>query len=149
MTATDYRTRYEALRAEGEAFESHIARLLYERCGWDVQPNYTLEGQRKGENRGGVEVKFDRAFRRTGNLFIEVAEKAQPPRKSYVPSGVMRSDNAWLWVIGSYEEAFVFGKRSLRRWVLEKGWRFRQTETSQGFLMPVSFARDRAEMVLR
>lgn len=94
--------------------------------------------QEVGESASGIEIKNDRNFARTRNLYIEISEKARPRPGAYADSGIMRNDNTWLYVIGDFNTLFVFAKRLLiglhrtRRYrVVENG-----TKTSIGFLLP-------------
>jgi hypothetical protein len=93
--------------------------------------------QRVGESLTGAEIKLDENYARTGNLYIEVAEKAQPRNGDYYPSGICRADNAWLYLIGDFDTIFVFGKRLLRH--LHNSGKYRvfeiPTKTSKGFLL--------------
>ena len=96
----------------------------------------------KGENRAGVEIKFDQRWRETGNLYIETDEKAHPSRPSYTRSGIYRNDNSWLYVIGDRSKVFIFAKSTLQR--VDKAMRggseryqHVSTATSKGFLVPV------------
>ena len=91
-----------------------------------------------GENRLGVEFKYDQRFRQTGNLYIETAEKARPRRGEYAPSGIYRDDNTWLWVQGDHQSVAVFLKRELVR-LAEGPWSRVRTETSQGWLLPMEW----------
>lgn len=103
-----------------------------------------------GESRTGVEIKFDEKYRDTGNLFIEIAEKAKPRPGPYVPSGIYLSDNTWLYVIGDYDTVFYFSKRLLQQ--LHKSGRYPlreiATRTAQGFCLPEIDAHRYAVMVL-
>lgn len=68
----------------------------------------------KGESPSGLEIKYDRRFHETGNLYIEIAEKSDATLHEYTASGIMRDDNSWLYLIGDYDEAFIFPKNLLR-----------------------------------
>lgn len=94
-----------------------------------------------GENRAGIEIKFDRKFRETGNLYFEIAEKSRPENKDYIPSGIYRMDNSWLYVIGDETEFFIFSKKQLKLLHQSKKYLPKQTPTSMGFIMPVEDAR--------
>lgn len=64
-----------------------------------------------GENLQGAEIKLDRECTRYGRLSLEVAEKSTAdPARPWVPSGIMRADNSWLYIQGNYELVFVFAK---------------------------------------
>lgn len=109
-----------------------------------------LYQQTVGEGPVGVEIKHDERYGRSGNLWIEIAEKARPREGDYVPSGVFRADNSWLYIIGNYDVVFVFSKlllqglaRSERYSIIENN-----THTSRGFLLPDAAARRCAVVVL-
>lgn len=144
----DY-AKYRAKMSEkATEFEDFVFDLL-SKNGLNVTRYVSRKWQYEvGECSGGVEVKFDDLMRDTGNLYIEVAEKSVPNvSKSYYPSGIYRSDNSWLYVIGDYEEVFVFAKRTL--WHLDRSNRYerKQTPTSLGFLLPKAKARVHAARV--
>lgn len=90
-----------------------------------------------GENMLGAEIKRDDNFRKTGNLYIETEEKANPRNVNYVKSGIMRDDNSWLFVIGDERTAYIFSTKYLRMLSRTKGWREVKTPTSIGLLMPI------------
>lgn len=91
-----------------------------------------------GENMLGAEIKRDGKFRQTGNLYIETAEKAHPDNPRYVPAGIQREDNSWLYVIGDEQTLFIFSTKYLR--LLAGRYRVVETPTSIGFLLPVAEA---------
>ena len=105
-----------------------------------------------GESRQGIEVKFDMRFVETGNLYVETAEKREPRHGQYHPSGIYRRDNSWLYVIGDERFIFVFTRCELLRLhqAGEGGRRFKhvETDTSKGFLLPESSAREHKRLVL-
>jgi hypothetical protein len=88
-----------------------------------------------GENIQGIEIKFDDKYDKTGNLYIEIAEKSNPNNPYYVKSGIYRDDNSWLYLIGNYSIIFIFGKNILVR--MHKAGRYKEvsTPTSKGFLL--------------
>lgn len=89
----------------------------------------------KGENKLGVEIKFDNNYNETGNLYIEVEERSSI-YKEYIKSGIFRKDNTWLYIQGNYNIAFVFFKIQLQG--LSKKYKIFeiQRKTSKGFLIP-------------
>jgi len=103
-----------------------------------------------GEGPAGVQIKHDEKFARTGNLWIEVAEKARPRAGDYVPSGIYRDDNSWLYVIGNYDIVFVFTKVLLQLYAASGRYPIQEnlTGTSKGFLLPALAARRSAARVL-
>lgn len=134
-----YANGYYAKQLEvGLVFQDVVARELYQR-GIVVVTYASRRFQiQHGENMLGAEIKHDDKFRGTGNLYIETAEKSHPDRPDYVPSGIHRNDNSWLFVIGDEGTIYIFSTKYLR-W-LEKRYQHRETPTSRGFLMPLSEA---------
>lgn len=98
---------------------------------------------RHGESATGIEIKYDSLFHQTGNLYIEIAEKSDSGLQNFTPSGVMRDDNTWLYLIGDYQQAFLFGKGQLRLFVCDeakhrkRGLCKKTTPTSIGVLFPI------------
>jgi len=88
-----------------------------------------------GENRQGIEIKFDDQFKNTGNLYIEFAEKRNGDNEKYVDSGIMREDNSWLYLIGDYNNIYIFGINFLKRMYISKKYKEVETPTSKGFLI--------------
>jgi len=101
-----------------------------------------------GEGPAGVEIKHDEKYATTGNLWIEVAEKARPREGAYVPAGICRDDNSWLYIIGDYDTVFVFTKVLLQAFAARYEIRENKTRTSQGYLLPDDIARRSAARVL-
>jgi hypothetical protein len=66
-----------------------------------------------GENLQGYEIKLDIRCHETGRLSIEIAEKAQASNARWVPSGIYRNDNTWLYIQGNRREIFIFPKNRL------------------------------------
>lgn len=101
----------------------------------------------KGESASGIEIKHDMKMKETGNLYIEVAEKSNALLLDYTPSGIMRNDNTWLYLIGDYEQAFLFSKNQLKaiyadeQHYKQRGIYKRQIDTSIGFTLPIGYAK--------
>lgn len=106
--------------------------------------------QAVGESRTGVEIKNDKNYAKTGNIYIETAEKDRPRPGPYAPSGIYRDDNTWLYVVGDYDTIFVFSKRFLVS--LHQSGKYsrleNKTKTSEAFLLPERDARKYAIVVL-
>ena len=73
-----------------------------------------------GENLQGFEIKLDRRCLDTSRLSIEVAEKSAADNPDWVPSGIMREDNSWLYIQGNYQIIFIFAKKLLRDYLRKK-----------------------------
>lgn len=101
----------------------------------------------KGESACGIEIKHDKKYENgSPNLYIEIAEKTDSTISEYSPSGIFRNDNTWLYLIGSYESAFLFSKHQLQAiYASQENWKRRgifavETPTSKGFCYPVQSA---------
>lgn len=129
---------YQQKLEEGLVFQDVVTAALYRRgivvVGY-ASRRFQVE---RGENMLGAEIKRDGNFRQTGNLYLETAEKAHPNNPTYAPSGIMRGDNSWLYVIGDEKTIYVFATKYLR--MLAGRYREVTTATSIGRLMPVAEA---------
>jgi hypothetical protein len=65
-----------------------------------------------GENIQGFEIKLDNPCHSTGRLSIEIAEKTRAD-SNWVPSGIYRQDNSWIYIQGNTREFFIFSKKRL------------------------------------
>lgn len=92
-----------------------------------------------GESLTGVEVKFDKRFRTSGNLFIETSETHH---ESAVlrPSGIYHDSDPWLIVIGDYATLWAIATTTLRLEHQSGRFQERPTATSRGFLLPLADA---------
>lgn len=90
-----------------------------------------------GENKAGIEIKNDNNYQKTGNLYIETAEKSDENKITFWPSGIYRNDNTWLYLIGDIKRIFILSKKQLI--LLDKKQKYKKVEikTSRGFLLPV------------
>ena len=99
--------------------------------------------QNKGENRQGIEIKLDKRILDTNNVSIEVSEKSRAANQNWIPSGIMRNDNTWLYIQGNYDIVFIFGK-SILRGIYEARYKnkvWQPKPTIKTFLMPIQEAR--------
>ena len=139
---------------QGLLYQDFVVDLLLHTLGLAVVQYASRVYQTQiGESRTGVEIKYQDMYKKTGNLWIETAEKARPRPGDYVPSGISNRahDNAWLFVTGDYDTVFGFPKRLLQ--ALDASGRYPQrennTQTSVGYLLPDGHARKYAAFVLR
>lgn len=123
---------------EGVEFQDVVTRELYARGIVVIGYASKRFQNSEGENMLGAEIKKDNKFRETGNLYIEVSEKAHPDRPSYTPSGIHRKDNSWLFVIGDEKTIYIFSTKYLQ--MLQPRYKTIQTPTSNGFLVPIDEA---------
>ncbi len=136
---TDYQNGYYAEKLEeGLQFQDVVTEALYQRGIVVIGYSSRRFQNQKGENMLGAEIKRDGRFRETGNLYIETAEKAHPDNAVFIPSGIHREDNSWLYVIGDERTIYIFSTKYLR--LLESRYEHKDKATSKGFLMPLSEA---------
>jgi hypothetical protein len=131
---------YNEKLQEGLEFQDVVTQALYMRGIVVVGFSSRRFQNRVGENMLGAEIKRDGNFRKTGNLYLETAEKSHPKNPEYVTSGVMRNDNSWLFVIGDEQTIYIFSTKYLRMLIAQKDWREIRKTTSIGRLMPISDA---------
>ncbi len=137
---------YEKQIEEARKYQDFVKHELYGR-GIPLVFNDSKHYQyAEGENILGAEIKNDKMFRDTGNLYIEIAEKTEASNKDYVKSGIYRDDNSWLYTIGDYKTIYIFGVKHLI--IVHSKGKYREVtkDTSIGFLYPVE---DAASIALR
>lgn len=144
--ATNYQADvYEPNLKAALEYQDFICEKLHA-LGIVLQNMQSQQYQLKKENLLGLEIKFDRQLEKTGNIYIEIAEKANPANPYYVASGIYRDDNSWLFGIGDYEDFFIFTKKrlkeidGLRKKGRIDGLREVTIPTSHGFLIPRNLA---------
>lgn len=88
------------------------------------------------DTQEGFEFKHDKIFSKTGNLWIEVAER-HDPANGYIPSGILRDDNTWVYCQGNFRTLFFLSKKHLRKEHITDRWTIKEntTKTSKGFLL--------------
>ena len=133
-----------------DAYEDFVYSLLQRRCGLTVVNYRSAEWQgRVGENSGGIEIKFNKKYDETGNLWIEFYRKSTSSQADYTGSSLVKYQTCWLFVTGTYKTVFVFTKsrledeRQKRNTLIEN-----KSKTSQGFLLPGEDAERLAELVI-
>lgn len=128
---------YKEKLNQGLFFQDYVVELLYE-SGIPLISYSSKEYQNVvGENKAGIEIKNDNNFRKTGNLYIEISEKSNADNKEFIPSGIYRKDNTWLYLIGDADKIFVLSKKQLQ--ILHQSKKYKEVEipTSRGFLLPI------------
>lgn len=157
INVTDY---YAKQLEVGLIYQDFVVEKLYEKGIPIVGYSSKKYQYSKGENKNGYEIKFDNRRKETGNLYIEIAEKSDANNKSFVPSGIYRDDNAWLYIIGDYDKIYILSKKHLR-FLFENNESFlfensgsyfnftlKDTPTSQGFLIPAKFAEEKLAILI-
>lgn len=138
--AMNYSEYYNKSLADGQEYQDFVAEQLY-KIGLPLFNYASKKYQFKyGENKLGVEIKYDKIHKATGRVWIEVSEKSNPRNKEYVKSGIYRNDNTWLYVIGDYSVIYIFSKKLLRQLAESSKYKIREnsTKTSEGFLLPLA-----------
>jgi len=134
MTTKYYKEKLQ----QGLYFQDYIMELLYKN-GIPLISYSSKEYQNMiGENKAGIEIKNDMNFRKTGNLYIETAEKSKAENEYFVKSGIYRNDNTWLYLIGDKETVFVLSKKQLQILHGKNKYRNVKIATSRGFLLPIA-----------
>jgi len=125
-------------RAEGDEYEDFVIDELYKIGLPIVNYKSRVYQYMVGENKTGIEIKFDGNLKKRGNFYIETAEKSHPDNENYVASGIYRKDNSWLWAIGNRERIHIYGKKDLKLLYASKKYQEveNETHTSKGFLLP-------------
>lgn len=97
-----------------------------------------------GENPQGWEIKFDRMYSSTGNIYIETETYG------HIDGIYKKNCNSWIWVIGNYDRFFIFSRKTLQK--MHQSGKFRQVvnkyDSSSGFLISDAEAREYAEKVI-
>jgi len=140
----------ESVCREQEKYESFICESLNER-GIIVQQIGSRPPDRRCGNLLGLDIIYDPLMGKRGGVYIETRVQEIPPLPFLFRSTLFRDVGAWLYGIGDYELFFIFGKKTLRRIVLERdkyfpgrgGLKPHQTDKGMGFIMPF----ERAEML--
>ena len=147
MKMTEY---YSEMLEKGLKYQDFVTELFYEN-GIPLITFQSKSSQTTGENKAGIEIKFDDMLEKTGNLYIETKEKTNPKNPNYIPSGIYRDDNTWLYAIGNYTVVYVFSKKRLKKAHASNAYRQVEsgTKTSIGFLIPENVAVKSADKILR
>ena len=127
---------YKEMLEKGLQFQDFVTDILIKEIGISLSSYSSVKYQNlKGENKQGFEIKFDDKYCTTGNLYIEISEKTNANNKNYIDSGIFRKDNTWLYIIGNYNELFIFSKKHLILMYESKKNKEVETPTSRGMLI--------------
>lgn len=138
MQKLNYKNLRKERTAKGTLFEQYVCREMLRRYGVEIHVFNRREDQyRRGESAEGYEIKFDDITARTGRLWIEIKEKAEPRTGDYAPSGILRQDNSVHYIIGDYDLFFVFCKEELIAFMESTRPEIQEnsTKTSLGFFL--------------
>lgn len=126
--------------AQGTDYQNFVLEVLRLEFGWEIRAHNTDEEQVNiGENSAGFEIKYDKKFRDTGNLWIECQERSNN-YIPYSPAGVFAKDNSWLFIMGDYQTIYIFSKKQLRIECEKRRKIINHMDTSVGYLLPIKEA---------
>jgi hypothetical protein len=105
---------------EGMEFQDFIIDELFKK-GICLMVYGSRSRQKVSESLNGIEIKFDRKFRQTGNFFLECFSYSYGHFKNtgeviFHESGILKDDNTWLFVIGDFQNYYVIPKKTLVRY---------------------------------
>ena len=133
MATSEY---YDKQLQDGLEFQDLVA-VQFFKIGLSVKSFSSIAYQiKKGENLQGFEIKHDKNFRETKNLWIELQEKSKVENINYVDSGVNRADNTILYCQGDYEGIFIMQKKCLKNIIKPYRSMENKMKTSIGVLLP-------------
>ena len=141
---------YDDKLEQGLIYQDYITVQLM-KLGWSVNQFVSRKYQCEfGESLSGIEIKNDDRMKDTGNMYVEVAEKAS--NGTFVKSGICREDNTTFYVIGDYNVFYVFVKHQLK-YLCENykknNFKAVETETSRGILIPLKFFEEHKHFVVK
>jgi hypothetical protein len=138
---TSYKEYYKEQLSEAQEYQDFCVDVFIRELGISITNYQSAKYQfRGGENPQGIEIKHDKKFNDTGNLYIEIGEKSDPERPEFVRSGIYRNDNSWLYSIGDYNTIYIFSKSLLQHLYEADKFREVKTQTSVGYLLPLADA---------
>ena len=132
----DEKENYKSLLEIGLQFQDYITDKLRREKGI-ILTHYTSKKYQYnvGENPQGLEIKYDAPASKTGNLLVEIGERTSSSG-NWVKSGIYRGDNSIFYLIGNYDDAYLFDIRTLRNIHKKKEYlRVQRTETGIFFLL--------------
>jgi len=140
---------YEEKLKQGLEYQDFVSEQLYQ-IGLPIF-NYASKKYQiqRGENKLGIEIKFDDKYKTTGNLYVELAEKSKKENECFILSGINRNDNCWLYIIGDYETIYIFTKRQLKELYKINHYIEKEIPTSKGFLLPKTDAEKYAAKIIK
>lgn len=119
---------------EGLEYQDFIKDLLIKELGLPLTTYTSKKYQLKGENKQGIEIKYNSKYTEYKCCYFEIAEKAKKENSRYIDSGIYRLDS-WLFVCGDYNTIFIFGTKFLRQLFEAKNYEIKIKPTSRGFVL--------------
>lgn len=135
----------------GHEFQDFVVEKLINELGISISIFQSKKYQfTKGESLQGVEIKYDarstgdctyKECKATNNVAIEVAEKSNKNNFNWIRSGIYRLDNSWLYIVGNYQNIWVFGKKHLV--LMHQSGKYKEIQTLptlKTMLLPIEYA---------
>ncbi len=128
----------------GKEYEQFVLNVLAV-CGSCIGPITAFEFRNLGDSCG-MEIKYDRVFRKTGNFYIETAEKRRASNPVFLASGIYAPESVChTYVIGDYDGFVGLSKKTLSAMCQQDICPASGNDTSRGFLLPFDAACVNAE----
>jgi len=143
-------SKYRELTTKlSKLFENEIEYFLEKEYKLKIGMFHTKEEQfSKGENKLGIEIKFDMESLNTGNLYFEISEKSKPREGEYCTSGVFRKDNSISYLIGNHERFFIILKKEIIKYIDNKKDKLlKDIKTSKGFPINIEVVKKLPEVL--
>lgn len=125
-----------------------------QKYGVNIGLYYDPDHQYAGESLAGIEIKHDIKSQKTGNYYIEYAERhTNSANPNFVPSGIMKRSNTIFWVIGVPREYYFVREADLRNQLFkmdpnnpnwQDGKKYVASGTSLGYIIQRSKLRELA-----
>ena len=127
--------------AMGKTFEEEASRFLTSQ-GFPIGLHFSAAGQWEwGESAAHCEIKFDRRWKETGNLFIETRERRNADGTSaWRPAGIYDAAAPWFYLIGDRNKLWLLSVALLIRMDFSAKYPRASLPTAEGFLLPVGVA---------
>ena len=103
---------FKAQLADAHQFEVYIEKYFREKYQFDIG-FYDGKEQYQGESRAGIEIKNDKKYLETGNIYIEYQERMNPTAP-FVDSGILKEDNTRYFICGVPGDFYIFRKNTLK-----------------------------------
>lgn len=123
----------------GNEYEDYVQHVLWQRGYFFILHRSAKYQWSHGESIGGNEIKLDRLFRSTGNLYIETAERRTTEDASqWRASGICDTPQPRIYTIGDRQTIYVLPVRWLH--CVRHKCEAHDGDTMQGFKLPVTSA---------
>ena len=143
--------KQEDSHQDGLEYQDFITDILLKELGISIANYQSKKWQyNKGENPQGIEIKFDSWCSKSSRLSVEIAEKTRTDQMDWIPSGIYRNDNTWIYIQGNYEIVFIYQKSILKMLHSSKkfNWKEKEENTVRTFYVPFDLAKKYAAKVI-